>query len=269
MRYKLLFTDVSSIIPADSHDVELPDNIVFAEGGTRLDRYNEASSVLRNQPNVNAVIMLEPKTGDLSKAINELDTLAEGRRFRSTHNVDATPSSSDPYASLCRYIKQRRISFGNPLIGGVPHDLISNASDIWAKACAEIAQIDNMLMKQSITTYVPNYNGRRTQEGSHINTHIDAQTTPSDMRIIECLAGSGTLVFDDNDFTVTDKDTISLIKRGIKCWELPEGSSLAIRIPSETTANMGARGTVHAHGIGQPDDTPEQRWTIRHDLTFD
>lgn len=269
MRYKLLFTDVSEIVPIDSEDVDLPDNIVFAAGDTRADRRNDAARILTDRPEVNAVIMLEPQRLDLTDGIKQLDDYTKGRRFRTGHSLTDETKGFDPTGSLRSYLRNRALSDKNPLLEGIDPNELNAAARLWRESCAEADNVENTYFRNSIMTYVPEYSGHRSRPGAHINTHIDSMKTESDMRIVECLAGSGTVVFDDDDFAIFANEGVDLKQSGITCWSLIEGSSLAIRIPSQRTELMGARPTVHAHGLGREDDVPEQRLTVRHDFIFE
>lgn len=272
MRYRLPFDSVSSIIELDSPEISLPDNIVIAEGDTHLERRNNAVQTLLDQPNVNTVVLLEPQRGNVETAIHHLYDEALGKRMRSDYKAvaEATPQNPDLYAHLKAYMERRRTSGNFPELGNMRIAKVSEAAGkIWSQSFDDANNIKNTTVTQSILSYVPEYSGSRTSAEGFINAHIDSMNSTKDFRLVECLHGSGTVLFDDNDFTVQAGGTIELLNSKMDCWTLAEGSSVLIRTPSDFNATLGARTTVHAHGLGEPDDTPEKRLTVRHDLAFE
>lgn len=268
-RLKLPFSDVSSIIELTSDRIPVSDNIVYAVGETRAEKYNNARQILSSQNEVNAVIIIEPKREGLDKVIKELNTFAEGKRLRAEYSP-AAPSDSDTCQSLKNYLTRRNLNLRNPLLDGVEiSDLTSATTAIWNNAVKDTLSMERTSLLHSIMTYAPNYSGDRLNPDAYINAHIDAANSAGDIRIVECMKGSGTLVFDDTDFEIYDNSKVELIRSNITCWSLMEGSAIAIRMPSHKNIDFGAKPTVHAHGIGQADDTPEERLTVRHDLTLE
>ncbi len=270
MRYKLPFQDVASIVELSSEYMSLPENIVFAQGDTRTEKRNDAARILSTQGHVNAVVMLEPVRAEIEEAMFGLHALALGKRLRTKQDLVDSFEKTNVGKTLSDYLERRSQQHTNPLIANLDiKDISQAASRVWHKSLEEVSDLEPAFLNQSIITYVPNYSGHRTRPDSHINTHIDAANSASDMRIVECMKGSGTLIFDDNDFTIFTNNGVELLESGITCWSLMEGSSVAIRMPSLKNEAIGGKPTVHAHGIGQEDDTPEERLTVRHDLVLD
>lgn len=269
MRFKLPFSDVSSIVELSSTDIELPENIVFAQGDTRGDLRADATRILLTKPNVNTVIMLEPQRDMVGEAVKQLDAVAFEKRLSTKHDMSNGLPAFGVHNNLKDYLDRRSRNLGNPLLDDDLMQAAGDAASLWYASVHDADQIEGTFLSQSIITYVPDYIGSRTKPGAHINAHIDAAKSTNDMRIVECAQGSGTILFDDNDFVYMGGDGLSLIKTNITCWSLVQGSSVAIRTPSTANDRMGAKPSIHAHGIGQEDDTPEQRLTTRHDLVFE
>jgi len=269
MRYKLPFSEVSSIVELNSTAIGLPDNIVFAPGDTHEERRNNAVGILLDRPEVNTVVMLEAQRKGIDKVIKQLETGSQGSRIRSTHDLSEGGEPSGAYQNLKDYLERRNIGMKNPLID---QDLIAVAgktATLWHQSMQDADSIENTYLSQSIVAFFPDYIGHRTREDAHINAHIDAAKSTYDLRIVECVNGSGTVLFNDEDFRHYGGDSLDLKNSGITCWTLAEGSSVIFRTPSIVHERMGARPAAHAHGIGEPDDTPESRLTMRHDLVLE
>ena len=269
MRYKLPFSEVSSIVELNSTAIGLPDNIVFAPGDTHEERRNNAVGILLDRPEVNTVVMLEAQRKGIDKVIKQLETGAQGARIRSTHDLSEGGEPSGAYQNLKDYLERRNVGMANPLID---QDLIAVAgktATLWHQSMQDANNIENTYMSKSIVAFFPGYTGNRTRPDAHINAHIDAAKSTYDLRIVECMNGSGTVLFSDEDFNYYGGDALALINKDITCWTLAEGSSVIFRTPSIIHDRMGARPAAHAHGIGEPDDTPESRLTVRHDLVLE
>lgn len=269
MRYKLPFSEVSSIVELNSTAIGLPDNIVFAPGDTHEERRNNAVGILLDRPEVNTVVMLEAQRKGIDKVIKQLETGAQGTRIRSTHDLSEGGEPSGAYQNLKDYLERRNVGMKNPLID---QDLIAVAgktATLWHQSMQDADSIENTYLSKSIVAFFPDYIGHRTREDAHINAHIDAAKSTYDLRIVECMNGSGTVLFNDEDFNYYGGDGKALRNTDITCWTLAEGSSVIFRTPSIVHDRMGARPAAHAHGIGEPDDTPESRLTMRHDLVLE
>ena len=269
MRYKLPFSEVSSIVELNSTAIGLPDNIVFAPGDTHEERRNNAVAILLDRPEVNTVVMLEAQRKGIEKVINQLKTGSEGARIRSTHDLSEGGEPGGAYQNLKDYLNRRNANMSNPLID---QDLIATAgktATLWAQSMQDAENTQDTFLSQSIIAFFPDYIGHRTRKDAHINAHIDAAKSTYDLRIVECMNGSGTVLFNDEDFSYYGGDALDLRNKDITCWTLAEGSSVIFRTPSIIHDRMGARPAAHAHGIGEPDDTPESRLTVRHDLVLE
>ncbi len=269
MRYKLPFSQVSSIVELNSTAIGLPDNIVFAPGDTREERRNNAVGILLDRPEVNTVILLEEQRKGINKIIKSLSNGSEGTRIRSTHDLSEGASPGGAYENLKNYLERRNTGLDNPLIDQSLVAIAGKTAALWHESMKDAENAENTYLSQSIIAFFPDYSGHRTKPNAHINAHIDAAKSTFDLRIVECANGSGTVVFNDEDFSYYGGDGLDMINTNITCWTLTQGSSVIFRTPSIINDRMGARPAVHAHGIGNPDDTPESRLTLRHDLVIE
>ncbi len=277
-RYGLPFSEVAAITPISTPDIDLPRNIVVANGSTPQDRRANALDVLCRDGRVNSVVIIEPPRRHVKAALAQLQDAAEGRRIRirlQTKKPDGTRTltteTANAYAlmqeRLSRYFSQRslsRIPFGGKEPKNLDPQNLGTASLLWDRSLRRITTT-GQTVKQSHITYSPEYGSDQRKVDGFINAHIDldrVELREKNVRVIECTAGSGTVLFDDDDFEVTPT-CLRPIHSGITCWVLQTGSSVIIRTPS---VNQTSKPAVHAHGIGSETEDSEQRLTIKHDL---
>ncbi len=266
----IYFSDLASITQLTADVKNLPPNIVIASGATRHDRRIDAARILNSTPEVNAVAIIEPQRPQIDLALKELFTLANDKRISKKHSLQSSTSISDTFMTyaIARY-NQLNAGCDRTQTATVLKSTVDQISNFWDSSLQEGKDLPNLTNTLTTTTYAPQY--RQNLPTNTINVHIDAPNDQSDIRLIEVVSGSGTLVFSDNDFEVLSPSEAIPTKRirplhtGIDCWELLAGSSLVIRNLSDKTTKMGARPTVHAHGLGSLHGT-EQRLTYRHDF---
>ncbi len=274
LRHKTLFNQVSSITELTSHDIPLPRNITFADGINRAEKYDCAVNILLDQPHINAVVILEPPRPSLKPALSQLYNLAVGKRLRTT--MPAAESVTEDHISekLRTYLHARNNNLQKTGIKVLPsNDNISPLAQLWHNTMKDCSPLNHAAILQSTLVYVPEYSNGGSPE-SFINTHIDHLQNPKfDVRIVECVEGSGTILFDDADFKIPLDETarnagyLHKVHDTLSCWALARGSSAVLRGPSSKMLENQGKPCIHAHGIGGQ-DTPESRLTIRHDLTI-
>lgn len=269
MRFPLYFSNVASIIRIEDKDTPLPPNIALASGDSKTQKYKNALRILENNNEINAVVMIESQTSDLDSIIDNLHSVSMNRRIRSKHTPANDFPLQDSFNSFSGYIRARNksINVETPSINDTELTL-SNITNFWNASIGELTSLRSIKLKESTLTYVPNY--MNSIEG-YINTHIDHCKIEIDYRVVECVTGSGTIIFSNHDFEIPEEESNNTAFHGLKltgsnvtCWELTTGSKVIMRAPSKDP-NMTA--CVHAHGVGGQ-IKPEKRLTIRHDIAL-
>lgn len=262
------FNEVARIVKIDSEQIELAPNIAFASGSTRAEKYQSALSLLIQNPSINAVIAFYPPRQEVATALSELYASASGKRFRLSC-VGASITLPDGIKTrLQKYSDARKINLKKeyPALS-FANDNLSATANLWESIVEDSLNLSAASIVDTTLTYVPEYTHQRGAE-NYINTHIDnVPDSHFDIRIVEVQQGSGTIIFDNNDFEINGSQ---LSKRGglITGWELATGSSVVMRSPSERALRNGGQPCIHAHGIGQ-EGRSEQRLVSKCDLKID
>lgn len=258
------FSEVARIVKIDSENIPLPPNMAFAEGKTRMEKHQFGVDLLHRNPSINAVIALCGNRKGTDVALSELYAAASGKRLKLSRESTQTPNTIKDRLRSYREmgLAARGENRGtNPLSS---NDNFSATASLWEGLIDDSRSLETTHLVKSTITYMPK-TAHGTEGEIYINAHIDGvHYFQFDIRIVEIQEGSGTLLFDDNDFEINGS---RLHKVGdlITCWELSVGSSVIMRCPSERAMRNGGRPCVHAHGIGQFDGA-EQRLVSKCDL---
>jgi hypothetical protein len=272
------FSKVARVVPIDSADIELPRNIAIAHGGSREEKRADAIALLDADPRVNMVVLIERQREIINNAMQELRRVSDviGRRLK-TSVLNEGQDPAEIRGNINNYFMSR-------VRGKAPAydpDSLAGSEERIAEFMGTVASgvrgQNDIALRNTEFTYVSNYKHPRGDR-AFINGHVDRaepQERSHDLREVECCQGSGTVLFDDNDFEIhyatpdqTQLSKVSLVNHFLTCWSLTPGSSVVIRVPSPRWVENGARPSVHAHGIGPDDGSAEERLTVRHDIAL-
>lgn len=272
LKRQLPFNEIAAIQVITSENDELPPNIRVACGNDRMEQYANAISIIRNDLRVNAVIVLSPAKNGVSEAMSKLRKLTVPPRFRTTLPASELVSTETITARVAKYIEARRTDTKSiDSLGSPSNDNIVPISEAWRAAASYPMSISGTTLLKSTLVYVPEYFLDKCN--GYINAHIDfAHQGFYDVRIIETMAGSGTILFRDDDFTLSDDECLNrddMLKNTdlVKCWAVATGSSVVTRAQSPKMLSCGGFPSIHASGAGKP-TLPEERMIGIHDLVL-
>lgn len=274
MRCPIHFKDVAKIIEITDDSIVLPANIAVAKGANRQEKREDGLRLLRNHPEINTVVLIdgqreivERTTQLLSKTVTALGI----RRAKTRIFQQGEPVS--PRRRMSSYFRARALSTGASKVDEQADAAIQESANIMQTLIDERLQGGDTLL-ETLMTYVEDYKMRNSPE-AYINCHLDAADNFV-LREVECLEGSGTVIFNNDDFSINqgvsvdgkNRGTIERTKPNITCWSITTGSSVLIRVPTLEEEFKDTVPAAHAHGLGKRPGEPERRLTLRHNLRF-
>ncbi|MCM2343153.1 MAG: hypothetical protein NDJ24_01170 [Alphaproteobacteria bacterium] len=253
----------------------LPPNMVIAQGISRRAQIAEAVHILNQRDEINQVVILAPPHQPSAAVLTQLRDQALGKRLMQTTSLRA------PGIDLRSAVHQAFTSYARSRLTNLKaHDLLTTTSDadldrmadyITASA-TDVDITPGAQLTKTVLSYNDHYHGSFTEAG-FLNVHIDSERDHMDARMVDCVTGSGTVLFADGDFEYEYYEENGMLKTRLKtegiidsCWVLPPQSSVLMRTPPPD-AKPSIRPAVHAHGLGQRGRS-EERLTLRYDLTL-
>lgn len=253
----------------------LPPNMAIAPGSSRPEQISAAVAILNSRDDINQVVILAHPDRPSEDVQRILNRHAMGKRLMQTTALK-TPCTDLGHAvheAFTAYTKGRMTSLRAADMLSVSTEAdISKVSDYITAHAAEVHNLPGARLTKTVLSYNDHYHGSFT-EGGFLNVHIDSEREHMDARMVDCVMGSGTVLFADGDFDYEYYEERGVLKTRLMtegvidtCWVLPPQSSVLMRTPPPD-ARPSIRPAVHAHGLGQP-GRHEERLTIRHDFVL-
>lgn len=262
---KLQYNDVARF--TDIKEAKsLPSNILVTNCRNKQAGSAEAVYILKHCPEINAVVTILPEQSPIDAALRQLEVLSLGRKVSKKQYISDDFELSDIGKNFERYVLERQKNLLREQFTDAACMDVQNVVNIWESSLS-FADFEGSTALSTTLVYWSSY-GSAHDKGT-ISAHMDAKEQQSDVRIVECVSGSGTVLFADHDFVEDQKShaRIRPVNQNIECWIAPANSAIALRTPSAKNEAMNAKACVHAHGLGIPKEQ-EQRLTFRHDLVF-
>ncbi len=274
MQSRIPFSLVADIQEVEPDGSNLFPNVGLAEGQTREEQISDAIRQIIEVPKIDSVVIFGD-TRSIEPPLEAMRALAMDKRLkiesdpRLILDENAFPGGGRAAGAMSGGRMDFELEGGN-LTRFNHYDLLT-VSEYYTQVVKEVAGTMPAHVVNSSMRFSPHYGSIHNMDGQ-INTHIDNRMG-FDARLIHVTKGSGTILFNADDFTVESKSrngtqvyTPQLIKAGISALVLPEGTSVLITSPSPQMIERGKSPNIHAHGIGREDGQPEERLVERHDI---
>ena len=241
---------ISSIIPVTSTDIDVPDNIIVINGNDLQSRA-EAFDLISDEKAPNTVIMLGTRDDKIEQCLS---------------NLFAKPNSRETTLTYNAITGAQAVSIRGGSYNPAPLDSLNTPDqdvyDLWQNTF--IGTDTDMGEEAGRITLL---NSRLLIWNSYSNNnakiHIDPIFSEHDFRMIDCVSGTGTLFFDNNDFEIHGQKVFQTA-RITNAWAAPEHTTILMREPSQDSPD--ASPSIHAHGIQAGKAAP--RVLIRSDYTL-